>query len=135
LALLVLSGTACQRTTPESGEQITAYFNDPLAGLVRMDRPQAGELKGKLLELLGSARREIDAAIYAVSDPEVIAALEGACARGVKLRVLTEAEEYHGQLAGLGCLQLRLDGNDRLMHDKFMIVDGGAGLDRLGQLV
>jgi phosphatidylserine/phosphatidylglycerophosphate/cardiolipin synthase-like enzyme len=126
LALLVLSGTACQRTTPGSGEQITAYFNDPLAGLVRMDRPQAqaGELKGKLLELLSSARREIDAAIYAVSDPEVIAALEGACARGVKLRVLTEAEEYHGQLAGLGCLQLRLDGNDRLMHDKFMIVDG-----------
>jgi len=51
LALLVLSGTACQRTTPGSGEQIIAYFNDPLAGLVRMDRPQvqAGELKGKLL--------------------------------------------------------------------------------------
>lgn len=122
LALLVLSGAACQRTTQED---LIAYFNDPLAGLPQMARPvaQAGELKVRLLELLGSARRTIDAAIYSVSDLEVIAALEGACRRGVKLRILTEAEEYRGQLDGLSCLQLKLDGNERLMHAKFAIID------------
>ncbi|MCR4404597.1 MAG: phospholipase D-like domain-containing protein [Candidatus Acetothermia bacterium] len=125
LALLVLAGAACQRTTPGLGEQLLAYFNDPLAGLPRLDRPQAqaGELKGRLLELLARAERKLDAAVYSVTDPEVIAALEGACARGVRLRILTEAEEYQGQLGGLSCAQVRLDGNDRLMHDKFMVVD------------
>jgi len=107
------------------GEQITADFNDPLAGLPRMDRPQkeAGKLKERLLELIDAAKGRIDAAVYSIGDREVISALQRACSRGVKLRVVTETEEYHGQLARLPCLALKLDENERLMHDKFMIVD------------
>ncbi|MGQ9733541.1 MAG: phospholipase D-like domain-containing protein [Candidatus Bipolaricaulia bacterium] len=129
LLLLALGGMACQHqqggpNLPEA-EEISPYFNDPLAGLPQMVQlqAQAGTLKDKLIELINSARKRIDAAIYSVSDLEVISALERACSRGVRVRILTEAEEYQGQLARLSCLQLKLDRNDRLMHDKFMIVD------------
>ncbi len=127
ILLLALGGTACRWAGPNlpQAEEITLYFNDPLAGLPQMVQlqAQAGELKGRLIELINSAKRRIDAAIYSVSDPEVISALERACSRGVRLRLLTEAEEYQGQLASLGCLQLELDRNERLMHNKFMIID------------
>ncbi|MFQ6090728.1 MAG: phospholipase D-like domain-containing protein, partial [Candidatus Bipolaricaulia bacterium] len=124
LLLLLASQAGCQPASPPP-EGLSVYFNDPLAGLPRMDRPaaQAGELKGRLLELLNSAKRKIDAAVYSISDRDVISALRGACSRRVRLRIVTEAEEYHGQLEGPSCLELRLDGNERLMHDKFMIVD------------
>lgn len=126
LLLLVASQTGCRQAANRlEQEQIVAYFNDPLAGLPRMDRleEQAGELKDGLLKLIGSARRSIDAAIYSVGDGEVISALKEACDRGVALRMVTEAEEYQGQLADLDCLALRLDRNERLMHAKFMIID------------
>ncbi len=125
LFLLILGQTACYRATPEQ-ERIEVYFNHPLAGLPQMDRPgeQVGELKERLLELIGSAERSLHAAIYAVRDPEVISQLGEACKRGVKLRIVTEREEYNGQLESLSCLDLRLDQNERLMHDKFAIIDG-----------
>jgi len=124
LSLFLASPMGC-REIPPSPEGISIYFNDPLAGLPQLDRPevQAGELKGRLLELIGSAKRRIDAAVYSITDQEVISALRRACARGVRLRLVTEAEEYRGQLDDLPCLELRLDGNERLMHDKFMVVD------------
>jgi phosphatidylserine/phosphatidylglycerophosphate/cardiolipin synthase-like enzyme len=124
LYLLVASQIGCHEA-PAPPEGISVYFNDPLAALPRMDRLQiqAGGLKGRLLELLGSAKRKIDAAVYSITDREVISALRRACARGVRLRIVTEAEEYQDQLNNLSCLELRLDENERLMHDKFMVVD------------
>lgn len=127
LLFLLLEGTACQRAGPSrpQAEELELYFNDPLAGLPRLDRPQAqaGRLRDKLIELIAKAKGRIDAAIYSLDDPGVIAALRRACHRGVRVRILTEAEEYTDRLDSLSCPELRLDRNDRLMHDKFMIVD------------
>ncbi len=114
---------------PEANQEepIAVYFNDPLAGLPHLDRlaEQAGDLLDHLLRAISSARRTIDAAVYSITSEEVIAALGEACARGVRLRILTEEENYRGQLEGLPshCLELELDQNDRLMHAKFMIAD------------
>jgi phosphatidylserine/phosphatidylglycerophosphate/cardiolipin synthase-like enzyme len=103
---------------------LAVYFNDPLAGLPLMHdfEAQADGLGTALIALIDSASQSIDAAVYNVSSDTIIQALRRACGRSVRIRLLTEKETSQNQTYP-SCVQVRLDENDRLMHDKFAIVD------------
>jgi len=89
-----------------------------------MDDPQAQAqgLDRRLIELIASARRRLDIAIYHLSLPSILEALERLCKRGVKVRMLLE-RGHPLRFAPPSCVQLKLDENERLMHHKFAIVD------------
>jgi phosphatidylserine/phosphatidylglycerophosphate/cardiolipin synthase-like enzyme len=117
LLCLILSG--CQLSS-----DITIYFNDPLAGLPLMTdlKAQANGIDQALIKLIESAKETIDAAIYSIDD-RFIKALEEACLRGVRVRLIVEAQVLE-QEREFKCVNLKKDKNERLMHHKFMVVDG-----------
>jgi len=83
---------------------------------------QANGLDQAVLELIDSAQVSLNIALYHLSLPAVVQALERACHRGVTIRLILEAEQPRPQ--GLSnCIQLKRDRNPRSMHHKFMIVD------------
>lgn len=122
---------------PNAEEPLEVYFTNPLAGLPLMDKPaaQANGVDRALIELIDSARKTIDAAIYRLTDSQMIAALARACARGLQIRIVTEADSERGNpdiyrfLRSLPCVQLKTDStacnrSGSLMHHKFAIFDG-----------
>ena len=128
VALLAGGLSACsgQSNADQSRpSSLNVYFNDPLAGLPLMTdlKAQGGQLAPALIALLDSATKSLDAAVYSVSAQPIMQALERACRRGVRVRLLLERGTFHGQPFP-SCVQLQLDNNRRLMHDKFVIVDG-----------
>ncbi len=126
---ILLALTACQITAsrPASGplsESVAVYFNNPLAGLPEMEdfATQGGGLDQVLIELIEQARSSLDIAMYHLTMPALLDALQRACARRVTIRLVLEAEQSRPQTLP-HCVQLKLDENERLMHHKFMIVD------------
>jgi len=117
VGLMLCSCSAASDQTPQgSGDEgLTVYFNDPLAGL--------GGIEGKLIEFIGSAGERLDLALYHLSASELIEALGRACRRGVKIRMILEAEQAEPK-ALPACIDLKLDRNERLMHHKFAVADG-----------
>ena len=76
----------------------------------------------RVSDLIDQATHSIDVAVYRISLDLFLTALEGACSRGVLVRVLSE---YSHSLSDRdnGCIDLKFASNSRLMHHKFMIVD------------
>jgi len=119
--------TAANSQRKEALSEIKIYFNDPLAGLPHMQNleAQANGLDQALIELINSASRTIDAAVHSITHKEIIAALGQACKRGVKVRLITEADYYQPeQLKSFPtCIALKTDKNEDLMHNKFLVID------------
>lgn len=65
------------------------------------------EIRARLLGLLESARREVSAELFVLSDPDVVAALAAARLRGVRVRILLDPNQDSNQA---GCSALRLGG-------------------------
>lgn len=65
------------------------------------------EIRSRLLELVSGARRRVDAEVFVLSDPEVIAALGAARLRGVSVRILLDPNQDSNQET---CSVLRLGG-------------------------
>lgn len=120
---------------------ITVYFTDPVAGLPRMDRPQAqaNGVDSALIALIDSAQKTLDAAMYRIGHQTVITALQRACTRNVTVRLVTDqslAEEFfsaYSQLQDLPCVTLKTDVNadarerfEHTMHHKFAVIDGAV---------
>ncbi len=143
LVLLASALTGCQQQSSSSTEadrpaqssQLAVYFNDPLAGLPLMNKPeaQANGLDKALISLIESASKTLDIAVYSITQKDLIGALGRACDRKVQIRIVTEAgeaqqnQESFQKLQALPCVgsdSLKLDQNKYLMHNKFMIVDG-----------
>ncbi|MEC7949178.1 MAG: phospholipase D-like domain-containing protein, partial [Myxococcota bacterium] len=83
-----------------------------------------------LVALLDAAGHSIDASAYEISDPAIVDALLRAWDRGVHVRLVSDADEADG--AGFAAITeagipvaLRPAG-DRIMHDKFIVVDRQA---------
>jgi phosphatidylserine/phosphatidylglycerophosphate/cardiolipin synthase-like enzyme len=81
-----------------------------------------------LIHSLDQANSEISCAIYSFTLDSVSSALLDAKARGVLVRLVVESQqanvtgsEFH-KLKQEG-LEIRLDGNSRLMHHKFCVID------------
>lgn len=82
-----------------------------------------------VLKVINSAKREICVAAYNFTDREIIQALLEAVSRGVDVKVVHDAvaskEKGDGTMAILtGGGQVQLDRNYKIMHDKFIVVDG-----------
>ncbi len=80
-----------------------------------------------LLEAVNSAQKSLDIAIYNFSEPSLANAVIRAKNRGVQVRLVMESDNLSKPVpkrllsAGIPIIG---DGQDSLMHDKFMVIDG-----------
>ncbi|MEM2746305.1 MAG: phospholipase D-like domain-containing protein, partial [Candidatus Caldarchaeum sp.] len=78
--------------------------------------------------LIRSAKTKVLVAVYSFTSDELANALVEAVRRGVEAKVVVEAEQAgvrgseYERLRNAG-VDVRLDGNQYLMHHKFMVVD------------
>lgn len=128
LSLLYISSmlSACdeQDTTPDQPvptvspeRSIQIYFTTPGSD---------NGLSAILVDAIDAAQSSIDIAIYNFSMEDVGDALIRANHRGVQVRVVMESENMDGVIPqGLLASQIPLvgDGQESLMHNKFMIID------------
>lgn len=104
-------------------EDIQLFFVNPLDNQTHLER--------NLTKLINKAKKSIDIAIYSFGRKDILKALLSAKKRGVKIRVVTEGENYNDPQYNsfYTCLQkagipIRFNRNDKsLMHNKFIIVD------------
>ena len=88
------------------------------------------EIRPALLECLNTAQESLDIEMYTLTNPEVIAALEQAEARGVEVRVILDPNQkgndrYVERLTGQGAeVKWFPVVKPALMHRKLAIVDG-----------
>lgn len=100
---------------------IQVWFTDP-------EGNRSGEEPlDAILSAIDSAHGSIDVAIYSFSQPEIANALIRARARGVKVRMVMESDnmgkDVPRKLSSAG-IPIIGDGQDGLMHNKFMVIDG-----------
>ncbi len=100
------------------------WFTDPPAA--RAQGFQGGPIAA-LTEAVDAARLSVDVAVYSLDYWPLRAALTRAAGRGVRVRLVLEAD--NADSADVRALQqagipLRVDDQDGLMHHKFAIVDG-----------
>lgn len=90
-----------------------------------------------VLQFIGAARQTLDVAVYLLSDREIMAALQAAVGRGVRVRVLMEEHPYGtGPGNGTAAATLKKGGAQvtwgppgfRFNHEKYAIRDGQAAL-------
>lgn len=121
---------------------IDVYFTNPMAGLPLMNKldAQANGVDRALIGLIDSVTQTIDIAVYRLTYELVVDALARACARGARIRIVSENEEalsneaVYQRLQSLSCVELRTDAAaDRqqgqfatLMHHKFAVFDGST---------
>jgi len=95
--------------------------------------PDDGRSLAAILEIINRARHTLDVAVYSITQDLLAEALEGAAAKGVSVRVLTDraqAEEPNSDVSRLkqNGIPVRINGHQAgpkagLMHHKFVIVD------------
>ncbi|NXJ69897.1 PLD6 hydrolase, partial [Rostratula benghalensis] len=83
----------------------------------------------RLLSLLLTARRSLEICLFAFSSPQLGSAVQLLHRRGVRVRVVTDAQYMGLQGSQIGLLrlagiQVRHDQESGYMHHKFAIVDG-----------
>ncbi|HUN23549.1 MAG TPA: phospholipase D-like domain-containing protein [Anaerolineales bacterium] len=112
-------------STTNGQSAITVYFTDPDGS------SQTAKRSPVLLETVAAienAQTSIELAIYDINIREITSALINAHQRGVQVRIVTESENYGdgtmAELADAGIVVEQDKGNDGLMHNKFMVVDG-----------
>lgn len=124
--LFALSGCSTQtRSSQIIPDEIGSYFNHPLAGIEHDFHDYINQSKTFLPVLRGliqNAIESLDLALFSITLPEVIEDLNSACSRGIAVRIVTELDSALSQHLS-SCIKIRFAQNDRLMHDKFMIVD------------
>lgn len=128
LGLFVLFG--CTEAPPPSAdevpsERVEAFFNDPLVDFPELRDRDAlgGDLVRRLIRLIDEAERSLDAAVYHLTDSGIVTALERACGRGVRVRLVLERDLPQAERLP-SCARVRWDENERAMHHKFLMVDG-----------
>lgn len=113
---------------PVSGEWYRLYFTSPQYP----DEPatRVSAVAEGLIEVINSAQRSLDIAIYELNLEEVGQAILVARDRGVNVRLVTDTDELEEletlirlQEAGIPIVP---DDRSSLMHNKFVVVDGQA---------
>ncbi len=85
-----------------------------------------------VIQWIERANESIDLAMYSFTLDSIGEALVKAKERGIRVRVILEAERIdryseYGRLRAAG-VEVKLDRNSYLMHDKFMVIDGSVVL-------
>ena len=118
------------RTTPlgagyEAGDAwFDIYFTNPASPLASQ---YSGGVDGPLASAIDRARLSVDVAAYRFDSFPLRRALLRASDRGVRVRLVVEANESDSsdiQALGAAGVPIVPDGPDGLMHNKFMILDG-----------
>lgn len=93
---------------------------------------RTGSAAARIEDLIRTSAMSIDAALYRVNNPRLVAALEETVRRGVKVRLVTDRNKYEdsGKTQNLfraSSIPLRLvfgrRGRGTKMHHKFVIID------------
>lgn len=117
IALLVL--------TLQAGAGTTMYYNAP---------PNANGIDVNVINFINAATSKLDIAIYSISHQGIVDAIIAAKNRGVIVRMVTETDNWNSscdQLVAAGIPVIKDNaggGGSGLMHNKFIIRDGGAVL-------
>lgn len=104
--------------TPLKSYAITSVYFSPNGGC-----------EEHVVELINNTKNDLDIAIYAINNDQIILALEGAYKRGVKIRVLVDRIQAFGnkikilELKKIG-LDIRIHSKNKIQHNKFAISDG-----------
>ena len=90
-----------------------------------------GSIADTLARYIGRATQTLDIAIYNWNSPTILAAVNAAYARGVRVRIVYEAANSNASLAGLtaGIPRAgRVDpsGVNGIMHNKFVVIDANS---------
>lgn len=82
-----------------------------------------------LVSFIERAKKTLDVAVYSLTDQHLSDALEGAHARGVKVRVLTDRSQAQNKNSKIYSLYaagvpMKVHSMHRLEHNKFAVIDG-----------
>jgi phosphatidylserine/phosphatidylglycerophosphate/cardiolipin synthase-like enzyme len=114
--------------TPVTGEWYKLYFSTP----IYPDDPAARRetIMTGLIEVINSAQRSLDIAIYELNLDPVGDAILAARDRGINVRLVTDSDslEEDETLQRLNKAKVPIVPDERgaIMHDKFVVVDGQA---------
>ncbi len=117
--------TAGPPTAAASQGWYHVYFTDPHYPDQASDHK--GGVDAHLVDLIASAKRQVDVAAYELDLDTVADALLAAKARGVTVRLVTDTdylEEKALQRLEQGGIPVVDDKRGAIMHDKFVVVDG-----------
>lgn len=87
----------------------------------------------RIISAINHTRHALDIAVYSLTQPDITAAIQAAQRRGVKVRIVSDAEQSldrHSEIDYLRSqgITIRLSGGFRgqrsLMHNKFAVFDG-----------
>lgn len=124
---LDLSGLPTATGASAEGEGMWLYLTDP--GTARGDE-QDPELDDALIALLDAATTSIDLCLYEFKLEDIADAVIDAQARGVEVRMVTDGDELEDSgtvaLAAAGVPIVARNPGNRIMHNKFVVVDGQA---------
>ncbi|NPV02431.1 MAG: DUF1669 domain-containing protein [Brevinematales bacterium] len=105
------------------GRKVQVYFTDPgYSAKTGVDE----KIQDKIKMLIDSAKDSVDLCIMGFSEPTIFSAIYSAWKRGVTVRFVgdfgyLDTAEYQ-TLVALG-IQFRVGNKDKIMHDKYIIVD------------
>lgn len=84
-----------------------------------------------LVDLYNKADKNIDVAIYALTDPQIIVALKSAAARGIKVRIITDRRESQDRYQRIAMddllyahIPIKINSHADSMHLKMSVIDG-----------
>jgi phosphatidylserine/phosphatidylglycerophosphate/cardiolipin synthase-like enzyme len=124
---LLRSETRPFATQSASSGQIKVFFNHPVAALPPAVAPPAGQsyqaLLAETLLRINAAQQTIDVAMYNNNRDDLVAALEAAVVRGVRVRYIAAAETANFALDPAPNFPVVYGNDQSLMHNKFMVVD------------
>ena len=107
------------------GAGTTMYYNAP---------PNSNGIDAGVINFISAATSKLDIAIYSISHQGIVDAILAAKGRGVVVRMVTETDNWNAscdQLVAAGISVVKDNaggGGSGLMHNKFIIRDGGAVL-------
>jgi cardiolipin hydrolase len=106
-----------------------------VSGSLRIEGPYFSDrdrVADRLIAAINHTQKTLDVAVYSITQPDIVAAIEAAHQRGVKVRVVSDeeqAQESHSEVAYLRSqgISVRLSkgfkGRRSLMHNKFAVFD------------
>jgi len=120
----------CTGDPVDAGSSLTTSIPEPTTEVIFSPQPYSSSHLARTAELIESAERSIDLAMYSFRDNQLLEALETAVQRGVSVRALLESARNDrndpdggrsGQLEDMG---IEVRWVSKIMHHKFVIIDG-----------